>query len=71
MAAPDTGPAVGRLLAERLAEGARASTRHRGVPLTISIGIATCPDDGTDPDTLADRADRAMFAARAAGTPVA
>lgn len=69
--APDTGPAVGRLLAERLAEAARAAAAHRGVPLTVSIGVATCPEDGEDADTLSGKADRAMFAARAAGTPVA
>lgn len=69
--APDTGPAVGRLLAERLAEAASAAAAHRGVPLTVSIGVATCPEDGEDADTLSGKADRSMFAARAAGTPVA
>jgi GGDEF domain-containing protein len=69
--APDTGPAVGRLLAERLAEGAAAAAVHRGVPLTLSVGVATCPEHGDDPEALAERADRALFAARAAGTPVA
>lgn len=68
--APDTGPAVGRLLAERLAEAAGHAASHRGVGLTISIGVATCPEDGTDPDSLAGKADRSLFAARAAGTPV-
>lgn len=68
--APDTGPAVGRLLAERLAEAAMAAAAHRGAPLTVSIGVATCPEDGEDAATLAGKADRAMFQARAAGTPV-
>lgn len=69
--APDTGPAVGRLLAERLAEAATAAAAHRGAPLTVSIGVATCPEDGEDAETLSGNADRAMFQARAAGTPVA
>lgn len=69
--APDTGPTVARLLAERLADGARAAAVHRGAPLTVSIGVATCPEDGDDARELAERADRAVFAARAAGTPVA
>jgi GGDEF domain-containing protein len=69
--APDTGPAVARLLAERIAEAAGSAAVHRGVPLTVSVGVASCPDDGIDPDALADRADRALFAARAAGTTVA
>lgn len=68
--APDTGPAAGRLLAERLAEAVRAAASHRGVPLTVSIGVATCPEDGEDAGTLSGRADQAMFRARAAGTPV-
>jgi diguanylate cyclase (GGDEF)-like protein len=68
--APDTGPAVGRLLAERLAEAANAAAAHRGVPLTVSIGVATCPEDGEDAEALSGKADRAMFQARAAGTPV-
>ena len=68
--APDTGPAVGRLLAERLAEAATHAAAHRGTPLTISIGVATCPEDGTEAELLSAKADRALFAARAAGTPV-
>ncbi|HZO35992.1 MAG TPA: diguanylate cyclase [Solirubrobacteraceae bacterium] len=69
--APDTGPAVARLLAERLAESAGAAASHRGVPLRVSIGVASCPEDGIDADELAGRADRGLFAARAAGTTVA
>jgi diguanylate cyclase (GGDEF)-like protein len=67
--APDTGPTVGRLLAERLAEAATASS-HRGAPLAVSIGVAACPEDGESVESLVDRADRALFRARAAGTPV-
>ena len=69
--APDTGPAVGRVLAELLAESAGVAGSHSGVPLTVSIGVATCPEDGDGTEPLAARADEAMFAARAAGTPVA
>jgi GGDEF domain-containing protein len=69
--APDTGPAVGRLLAERLAGAAGAAASHRGVPLGVSIGVATCPEDGMDAEALSAKADRAMFQARAAGEPVA
>lgn len=69
--APDTGPAVGRVLAELLAESASVAGTHSGVALTVSIGVATCPEDGGDTGALAGKADEAMFAARAAGTPVA
>lgn len=68
--APDTGVGVGRELAERLAAAVMAAVAHRGVPLTVSIGVAACPEDGEDAETLSSKADRAMFQARAAGTPV-
>lgn len=68
--APDTGVGVGRELAERLAAAVMAAVAHRGVPLTVSIGVAACPEDGEDADTLSSKADRAMFQARAAGTSV-
>jgi GGDEF domain-containing protein len=68
--APDTGPAVGRLLAERLAESATSAVAHRGAALTVSIGVATCPEDGEDAEALSGKADRALFGARAAGMPV-
>jgi diguanylate cyclase (GGDEF)-like protein len=35
--------------------------------LTISVGVATAPDDGVDPATLLVAADRALFAAKSAG----
>jgi GGDEF domain-containing protein len=68
--APDTGPAVGRLLAERLADAAQSAVAHGGAPITVSIGVATCPEDGRDAESLSAKADRGVFAARAAGTPV-
>lgn len=64
--------AVGaRKLAERLARSVRTAVGHRGVPLDLAIGVAVCPDDGRDVATLAARADVGLYAARAAGRPVA
>jgi GGDEF domain-containing protein len=60
----------GRDLAERVAAAVAARPPVRGAPLTVSIGVATSPADGTDADALAARADEALFAARAAGVPV-
>jgi diguanylate cyclase (GGDEF)-like protein len=38
--------------------------------LSVNIGVATCPEDGTDPEELLRVADRRMYAAKAAGTPL-
>jgi diguanylate cyclase (GGDEF)-like protein len=67
-------PAHDRTTALRVAETARRAVElHRfvkdGVELrtSISIGVATLPEDGGDPDTLFRAADRALYRAKAAG----
>ncbi|MGB6115557.1 MAG: diguanylate cyclase [Comamonas sp.] len=42
---------------------------HDGARLqaTVSCGLASCPEDGTDADTLLRSADRALYAAKAGG----
>ena len=52
-------------VAERL-RGAIAQSRFR-VPLRISIGLATYPEDGTTREELLGRADAALYAAKRAG----
>jgi diguanylate cyclase (GGDEF)-like protein/PAS domain S-box-containing protein len=47
------------------AEELRLSTKSLGV--TISIGVAAFPRDGSSPDTLIQEADTALYAAKAAG----
>jgi GGDEF domain-containing protein len=69
--APDTSAAAARELGERLAAAVAGRAFHHGVPLSVSIGLAICPDDGTSTDTLLGHADGGVFAARAAGLPVA
>ncbi|MFI5004326.1 MAG: diguanylate cyclase domain-containing protein [Solirubrobacterales bacterium] len=66
-----TDPRGARTLAERLARTVRAAARHRGQPLELAIGVAVCPDDGEDAAALAAHADVGLYAARAAGQPVA
>ncbi len=61
----------GRDLAERVAAVVAAGPPVRGAPLTVSIGVAASPAKGADADVLATRADEALFAARAAGVPLA
>ncbi|WP_029214839.1 bifunctional diguanylate cyclase/phosphohydrolase [Kallotenue papyrolyticum] len=65
-------PQTGLDDALRLAEGLRAAVAaHRfteaGIHLTCSIGLALYPDDGLERDTLLERADRAMYAAKRLG----
>ena len=68
--AAELGASGGGALAERLADAVAAAAAPRGTPLSVSVGIAAAPGDGTDLDDLAARADEALFAARAAGRPV-
>lgn len=74
--AGDAGRGASIALANRLAGaverlGVAAGAASRGTPLTVSVGVAVYPDDGRDAVTLAERAEEQMFAARAAGVPVA
>lgn len=68
---PETDAAGARHLAARLVRTVRLSARHRGVPLELAIGIAICPEDGREASALAAHADAGVYAARAAGLPVA
>ena len=68
--AADLGPLGARALAERLADAVAAIAPLRGAPLTVSIGLAASPADGTDREALNARADESLYAARAAGVPL-
>jgi GGDEF domain-containing protein len=71
LVAPETNGTGARMLAERLARLVRTSASHRGVPLEVAIGIAVCPEDGTEAPALAARADLGVYAARATGRSIA
>jgi diguanylate cyclase (GGDEF)-like protein len=59
-------------LAERLASAAQDEVvTPDEPPITLSIGVAACPQHGDDPEALIDVADRAMYRAKAAGERVA
>jgi GGDEF domain-containing protein len=70
LVAPETNGTGARMLAERLARLVRTSATHRGVPLEVAIGIAVCPDDGTEAPALAARADLGVYSARATGRSI-
>jgi GGDEF domain-containing protein len=65
------GAAEGTALGRRLADAVAAGATLRGTPLTVSIGVASCPPEPPDPEGLAALADERLFAARAAGVPIA
>jgi GGDEF domain-containing protein len=69
--AADLGATGARALAERLADAVAAVAPLRGAPLTVSIGLAASPAGGADRDELTARADASLYAARAAGVPIA
>ncbi len=69
--APAADATGSRELLERLTAAVRGAASHRGVPLEIAVGPAVCPLDGSQAEVLAAHAEIALYAARAAGRPVA
>lgn len=70
LVAPGTDGPGATMLAERLIAVVRSSVSHRGMPLEVAIGIATCPADGQEAAELAAQADVKLYGARAAGLSV-
>jgi putative nucleotidyltransferase with HDIG domain len=62
---PSRDAADARPVAERLREAVAATAFT--LPLRVSIGLAAWPDDGHDRDTLLERADDALYAAKRTG----
>ncbi|WP_374567709.1 GGDEF domain-containing protein [Ideonella sp.] len=63
---PATGLHAAHELAERIRQAAAAAPWRHGLAVTLSLGVAECrPDDSVD--SLIGRADRALYAAKAAG----
>jgi two-component system cell cycle response regulator len=67
---PETDRLGAEQIAERICERVRGRPLHAsGVELriTVSIGVAVLPDDGTTPSALVRAADHALYTAKAAG----
>jgi len=65
---PDTDLESAAIVAEKIrvgVEGIRVPSVQREI--TISVGVATAPDHGTEPATVTRVADRALYAAKAGG----
>ena len=69
--ASELGEGGGRSLAERVADAVAGAGTNGGAPLAVSIGVAAAPADGTGAEALMARAERGLFASRAAGVPLA
>jgi diguanylate cyclase (GGDEF)-like protein len=67
---PETPKMNARLVAERIRQGIEElNGQENGPPqeITVSMGVASFPDDGSTPEQVLDHADRALFEAKAQG----
>jgi diguanylate cyclase (GGDEF)-like protein len=72
LALPETGPESALEVAERVRRRIEALTipavaGGNPIRITVSLGIATVPDDGTDTTSLMAAADAALYRAKAGG----
>ncbi len=65
---PETDRREAAVVAEKLRAAVQSSGACRGA--TVSIGIACCPEDGRDYDTLVTNADRALYISKQSGKNV-
>jgi len=64
---PEAANDAAHKLSERLRKDLSEMKFEDFPPITISLGIATYPNDGADPEDLIRKADAAMYAAKSAG----
>jgi diguanylate cyclase (GGDEF)-like protein len=70
--APEQESEAATTLGERLAAAVREEVASPDdPPVSLSIGVVSCPRHGGDAEALIDAADRAMYRAKAAGDSVA
>jgi len=68
--APNIGTVEGVQMCERLLAKLDELERAGGLRISVSAGVAACPEHGTKADELLHKADAAMWRARAVGQPV-
>jgi diguanylate cyclase (GGDEF)-like protein len=67
---PETTKTLAMSVAERLrksVESKEIKAFDENVKVTVSVGVATYPEDGEDVDALIERADTALYKAKRAG----
>jgi diguanylate cyclase (GGDEF)-like protein/PAS domain S-box-containing protein len=64
-----SGPAMAGRIAENIMESLRIASQNSetDTPVSVSIGIAICPEDATDRQTLLTHADTALYRAKKEG----
>jgi diguanylate cyclase (GGDEF)-like protein len=68
--APNQNTVGGVQMSERLLRQLDDLEAAGGLPIGISAGVAACPEHGGEADSLLQKADEAMWRARAVGQPV-
>jgi diguanylate cyclase (GGDEF)-like protein len=66
---PEAAAGEAQAVVDRVREVMASNRDPRLAGLGASFGIAACPDDGDDPDTMFRAADRAMYAAKGQRRP--
>jgi diguanylate cyclase (GGDEF)-like protein len=61
---PEVGRGEARAVAERIHDAMLGSGDELLTQLTISFGVAVCPEQGTDPESLFRAADESMYSAK-------
>jgi diguanylate cyclase (GGDEF)-like protein len=54
-------------LAERLTSSLNGWRHHDGPRMSVTVGVASCPEHGEDPEQLLQVAEEATYAAKASG----
>jgi GGDEF domain-containing protein len=68
--APNLRTVEGVQMAERLLEKLDELERAGGLRIAIAAGVVACPEHGADAELLLEKADAALWRARAVGQPV-
>jgi len=68
--APSLRTVEGVQMAERLLDKLEELERAGGLRVALTAGVVACPDHGADADVLLQKADAALWRARAVGQPV-
>ena len=64
---PETGGEGAAVVAEKLRAAVAATPFRDGFQVTVSVGVATRPEDGTAPEELLRAADAALYEAKRSG----